>query len=125
MSQLIHAPHFLAVRSITGALAADTAYNDTNFPPSSAISHSPKYNELQVYWTGNNAAEMDAIDIRILVRNTNDDAWLEGPLIEGLAPDTIVQVNIAKAGMVAFAIETLAAHAGITNPVIYAALGSN
>lgn len=125
MSQLDFAPQFTLIRSIAGALAVDSVVNDTNFPPYAAHSINSRFNKILVYWTATGAAQLDAIDLRVLARDATENKWLTGPVIQNIPPDTPIEIEVNKIGMFTLRIEAVNAHAGITATKLYAALGSN
>lgn len=97
MIVLLEPPRFTQVRSVAGAITADSAtINTTNYPISIAFDPGGRIDRIVAYWLagGGTVGALDYIDLQVLlwdgIRTT--PGWTEGATYVGIKQGVLVEI---------------------------------
>jgi len=94
-TRLNRQPIFTTMRTVAGAIAADSGtINDTNYPLTLAVEPPSPTDRVAVYWYAGagTMGPFDSLDIQLLERDVKYSAsgrWVEGAIVQGIRPNEI------------------------------------
>lgn len=119
---LQRAPVFQTVRSVTGAVAADSAtVSTTNYPPADAMELGQHRGSIEAYWGATNAADADWLDLQLLIYDGVDNCWVLGPIHRGVKAGAKVSFPVGSGALVYLRVLSASVHAGVVDLEIRAA----